>query len=435
MPLTHLKTAPGHPPQTAADIADTVQVMLGRLRAGGAQTALEYARQLDGWTGEITVPAATIEAAIARVPQDLRDHIRWAHDNISRFAAAQRATAQDMQIELRPGLIAGQRQIPVQAAGCYVPGGRYTHIASALMSIATAREAGVADITACSPPNGDAGIPDAMLYAMHLAGATRILCIGGVQGIAAMAFGMFGAPAADILVGPGNAYVAEAKRQLFGPIGIDMFAGPTDSLVLADHTADAEVVAVDLVSQAEHGATSPVWLASTNRMLAETVLARVPELIEALPGPNRAAATQAWTDLAEIVLCDTPEDMAQYADAKAPEHLQVMAEDLDWWRERLTAYGSLFLGENTTVSFGDKASGPNHVLPTSGVARYTGGLSVHKFLKTVTWQTASDEAVHDLARATAAISRAERMEGHALSADIRLDKLAGPAKLTANSKG
>lgn len=435
MPLTHLKTAPGQPPQTLADVTDTVQLMLARLKAGGAQTALEYARQLDGWSGDVAVPADRFEAAIARVPQDLKDQIRWAHDNISRFAAAQRATAQDMEIELRPGLIAGQRQIPVQAAGCYVPGGRYTHIASALMSIATAREAGVPDITACSPPNGDAGIPDAMLFAMHLAGATRILCIGGVQAVAAMAFGMFGAPAADILVGPGNAYVAEAKRQLFGPIGIDMFAGPTDSLVLADHTADAEVVAVDLVSQAEHGHNSPVWLATTDRALADSVLARVPALIEALPEPNRAAATQAWAELAEVILCDTSEEMAHYADLKAPEHLQVMVEDLDWWRDRLNAYGSLFLGENTTVSFGDKASGPNHVLPTSGAARYTGGLSVHKFLKTVTWQTVSDEAVHDLAKATAAISRAERMEGHALAADIRLDKLAGPAKLTANSKG
>ncbi|QFT79488.1 Sulfopropanediol 3-dehydrogenase [Roseovarius sp. THAF27] len=435
MPLTYLKTAPGQPPQTIADVTDTVQMMLARLKAGGAQTALEYARQLDGWTGDIAVSSDSIEAAIARVPQDLKEHIRWAHDNISRFAAAQRATAQDMEIELRPGLIAGQRQIPVQAAGCYVPGGRYTHIASALMSIATAREAGVPDITACSPPNGAAGIPDAMLFAMHLAGATRILCIGGVQGVAAMTFGMFGAPAADILVGPGNAFVAEAKRQLFGAIGIDMFAGPTDSLVLADHTADPEVVAVDLVSQAEHGHNSPVWLATTDRALADTMLARVPDLIAELPEPNRRAATQAWADLAEVVLCDTPEDMAQYADAKAPEHLQVMAEHLDWWRSRLTAYGSLFLGENTTVSFGDKASGPNHVLPTSGAARYTGGLSVHKFLKTVTWQTVSDDAVADLARATAAISRAERMEGHALAADIRLDKCTGPAKLTANTKG
>ncbi len=435
MPLTHLKTAPGEPARTAADIADTVQLMLARLRSGGAQTALEYARQLDGWTGDITVPRATIEAAIARVPQDLKDHIRWAHDNISRFAAAQRATARDMQVELRPGLVAGQRQVPVQAAGCYVPGGRYTHIASALMSIATAREAGVPDITACSPPNGAAGIPDAMLYAMHFAGATRILCIGGVQGVAAMAFGMFGAPAADILVGPGNAYVAEAKRQLFGPIGIDMFAGPTDSLILADDSADPEVVAVDLVSQAEHGANSPVWLATTDRALARAVLARVPQLIETLPEPNRTAAAEAWRDLAEVVLCDTPEDMAAHADAIAPEHLQVMARDLDWWRGRLTAYGSLFLGANTTVSFGDKAAGPNHVLPTSGAARYTGGLSVHKFLKTVTWQTVSDAAVADLARATAAISRAEGMEGHARAADIRLDNLAGPAKLTVNSKG
>ena len=420
MSVTHLKTAPGEPPRVAADVTDTVQVMLARLRTGGAQVALEYARQLDGWYGAITVTRAEIDAAVARVPQSLKDDIGWAHDNISRFAAAQRATAQDMTIELRPGLRAGQRQIPLGAAGCYVPGGRYSHIASALMSIATAREAGVPDITACSPPNGSKGIPDAMLYAMNLAGATRILTIGGVQGIAAMAFGLFGAPAADILVGPGNAYVAEAKRQLFGPIGIDMFAGPTDSLILADDTADPETVAADLVGQAEHGANSPVWLATTHRPLADTVRARVPALIADLPEPNRAAATVAWRDLAEVVLCDTPEDMAQYADAKAPEHLHVQARDLPWWRMRLRAYGSLFLGENTTVAFGDKAAGPNHVLPTSGAARYTGGLSVHKFLKTVTWQEVDAHVLPDLARVTASLSRAEGMEGHARSADIRL---------------
>ncbi|SEL96118.1 sulfopropanediol 3-dehydrogenase [Roseovarius azorensis] len=420
MSVTHLKTAPGEPPRTAADVADTVQVMLARLRTGGAQVALEYARQLDGWYGAITVTRAEIDAAVARVPQGLKDDIGWAHDNISRFAAAQRATAQDMALELRPGLWAGQRQIPLAAAGCYVPGGRYSHIASALMSIATAREAGVPDITACSPPNGSQGIPDAMLYAMDLSGATRILTIGGVQGIAAMAFGLFGAPTADILVGPGNAYVAEAKRQLFGPIGIDMFAGPTDSLVLADDTADPETVAADLVGQAEHGSNSPVWLVTTHRPLADAVLARVPALIAELPEPNRAAATAAWRDLAEVALCDTPEDMAQYADAKAPEHLHVQARDLPWWRMRLRAYGSLFLGENTTVAFGDKAAGPNHVLPTSGAARYTGGLSVHKFLKTVTWQEVDARALPDLARVTASLSRAEGMEGHARSADIRL---------------
>lgn len=428
MPITHLKTAEGEPPQAAADVTDTVRIMLARLRAGGAQVALEYARQLDGWQGPVAVSRAEIDAASARVPQALRDDIAWAHDNISRFAAAQRATAQDMTVELRPGLTAGQRQIPLQAAGCYVPGGRYSHIASALMSIATAREAGVPDITACSPPCGAAGIPDAMLYAMDLAGATRILTIGGVQGIAAMALGLFGAPAADILVGPGNAYVAEAKRQLFGPIGIDMFAGPTDSLILADDTACPGTVAADLVGQAEHGASSPVWLATTHRPLAEAVMARVPVLIASLPEPNRSAATAAWRDLAEVVLCDSAETMAQYADHKAPEHLHVQARDLPWWRARLRAYGSLFLGENTTVAFGDKAAGPNHVLPTSGAARYTGGLSVHKFLKTVTWQEVDERALPDLARVTASLSRAERMEGHARTADLRLVRLASDSR-------
>lgn len=431
-----LKSAPGEQPQATADVADTVQVMLARLRSGGAQTALEYARRLDGWEGEITVSSARIEQAIAEVPQDLKDSIRWAHDNISRFAAAQRATAQDMEIELRPGLIAGQKQIPVQAAGCYVPGGRYTHIASALMSIATAREAGVPDITACTPPNAAAGgIPAPMLYAMHLAGASRILTIGGVQGIAAMAFGLFGAKPADILVGPGNAYVAEAKRQLFGPVGIDMFAGPTDILVLADGSADPEVVANDLVGQAEHGPTSPAWLATTDRPLAETVIARVPHLIDALPEANRDAATAAWRDFGEVTLCADREELAAYADRKAPEHLHVQANDLPWWRDRLRAYGSLFLGESTTVAFGDKAAGPNHVLPTSGAARYTGGLSVHKFLKTVTWQEVRDNALPDLATATAAISRAERMEGHARTADIRLDRLTPAPKRAAGDIG
>lgn len=433
MPITALKSSAGQPPQELDDISDTVQLMLARIKAGGEEAALDYALRLDGWQGEVVVTRAEIDAAVARVPQALKDDIVWAHDNITRFAEAQRATAQEMQVELRPGLIAGQKQIPLGAAGCYVPGGRYTHIASALMSIGTARVAGVQDITAVSPPNGAAGIPDEMLFAMNLAGASRIVTLGGVQGVAAMAYGFFGAPAVDILVGPGNAYVAEAKRQLFGPIGIDMFAGPTDSLVLADHTADPEVVAVDLVGQAEHGATSPVWLATTHRTLAEDVLRMVPDLIADLPEINRAAAATAWADLAEVVLCDTREEMAQYADMKAPEHLHVQASDLPWWRERLLAYGSLFLGEETTVAFGDKAAGPNHVLPTSGAARYTGGLSVHKFLKTVTWQQADARALPDLARVCASISREERMEGHARSADIRLARLTPSAKLAANT--
>ncbi|MEO1265452.1 MAG: histidinol dehydrogenase, partial [Pseudomonadota bacterium] len=253
-------------------------------------------------------------------------------------------------------------------------------------------------------------------------GADTVLNLGGVQGVAAMAFGLFGTPPADILVGPGNQYVAEAKRMLFGRVGIDMFAGPTDLLVLADGTADPEIVAIDLVGQAEHGYNSPVWLVTDSEALAHDVLARVPGLIADLPELNQKNAAAAWADYAEIMVCDSREEMAAESDRIAPEHLQVQAEDLDWWLTNLTAYGSLFLGEETTVAFGDKASGPNHVLPTSGAARYTGGLSVHKFFKTVTWQRSTRDAAKPIAEATARISRLEGMEAHARTADARLAK-------------
>jgi sulfopropanediol 3-dehydrogenase len=354
------------------------------------------------------------------VPQGLKDDIAYAHDNIRRFAEAQRATLGEMEIELRPGLRAGQRVIPVGSVGAYVPGGRYAHIASALMTITPAKVAGVPHITACSVPHPGQGIPAPILYAMQLAGATRVLAIGGVQGIAAMAYGLFGALPADILVGPGNAYVAEAKRQLFGPVGIDMVAGPTDSLVLADDSADPLTVAWDLVGQAEHGANSPVWLVTNSAPLAQAVMAHIPRCIAELPAPNAQAAAAAWQALGEVWVCDTVEEMAQKSDAYAPEHLHVQARDLAWWKNRLRNYGSLFLGENTTVPFGDKAAGPNHVLPTSGAARHTGGLSVLKYLKTVTWQQADAQALPALAAASANISRAEGMEGHARSAERRL---------------
>ncbi len=290
------------------------------------------------------------------------------------------------------------------------------------MTITTAKVAGVSHIAACSPPRPGIGIPPAILYTMDLCGADVILNMGGVQGIAAMANGLFGVKKADILVGPGNQYVAEAKRILYGRVGIDMVAGPTDSMVVADATADAEFVACDLVGQAEHGWNSPVWLVTSDAELAQRVLELVPALIEALPSPNKDSARAAWDDFAEIILCEDAEEMARVADDYAPEHLHVQATNLDWWLNRLLAYGSLFLGEETTVAFGDKTSGPNHVLPTSRAARYTGGLSVHKFLKTVTWQRASREAARPLAEATARISRLEGMEGHARTADIRLAK-------------
>ncbi|QBF31021.1 histidinol dehydrogenase [Thalassococcus sp. S3] len=435
MPPRHLKTAPGLPPQTLADTSDTVQIMLARISEGGEDAVRDYARTLDGWTDEIIVSDTQIEAATRSIDPALREAIAYAHDNIRRFAEAQRATALDIEIELRPGLVAGQRQIPLATAGCYVPGGRYAHIASALMTITTARAAGVEHVVACSPAKPGEGVPPAILYAMSLAGADRILALGGVQGVAAMAQGLFGSPPADILVGPGNQFVAEAKRQLFGPVGIDMFAGPTDSLILADATADPLTVAWDLVGQAEHGYNSPVWLVTDTEALAREVMSLIPTCIAELPDLNADQARTAWDALGEVILCDTREEMAATSDRIGPEHLHVQAADLDWWKGHLSAYGSLFLGENTTVAFGDKASGPNHVLPTSGAARYTGGLSVHKFLKTVTWQTVSEDALPTLAQATATISRAEGMEGHARTADIRLAKRTPPMKLAANDKG
>lgn len=420
--MIYLKKAVRTAETDQKDVHDVVAAMLAEIARDGEDAARRFARDLDKWTGAIVVPREERAAAAAKVPEQLRKDIRFAYDNVRRFAEAQRSTVRDCEVEILPGLIAGQRQIPVSAAGCYVPGGRYSHVASAIMTITTAKVAGVPHVTACSPPRPDVGIPPAILFAMDLCGADVILAMGGVQGVAAMANGLFGLPKADILVGPGNQYVAEAKRILFGQVGIDMVAGPTDSMVIADGRADPEMVAADLVGQAEHGYNSPVWLVTSDRALADRVMARVPELIDTLPDPNRQSARAAWADYAEVILCADAEEMAQVADRFAPEHLHVQAEALDWWLGRLRSYGSLFLGEETTVAFGDKTSGPNHVLPTSGAARYTGGLSVHKFVKTVTWQRATREGSRPLAEATARISRLEGMEGHARSADIRLAK-------------
>lgn len=422
MPPIHLKTAPGLPDSATADVTDTVSVMLARLKTGREDTAIDYASRLDNWTGDVVVSPDQITKAADQTPDDLKQALIYAHDNIRTFADLQRASISDVSMEIRPGLTAGQKMLPVSAAGCYVPGGRYAHIASALMTIATAKAAGVPHITACAPPRGKT-IDAPTLYAMNLAGADTILTLGGVQGIAAMAYGLFGAPAVDILAGPGNAYVAEAKRQLFGPLGIDMFAGPTDVLILADQSADPARVALDLIGQAEHGPTSPCWLVTNSAALGREVLRLIPETIALLPDENAKAARAAWSAMGEVILCDSPAEMIVESDRFAPEHLHVHCQDHAWWRANLGSYGSLFLGAKTTVAFGDKAAGPNHVLPTSGAARYTGGLSVHKFLKTVTWQEVSDEALPDLAHATSVISRAEGMVGHALTAEARLNDL------------
>jgi sulfopropanediol 3-dehydrogenase len=422
MAREYLKKATLTSKSGASDVHDIVSGILSDIEAGGDASALEYAKKFDNYDGNIILTDEEIQAASALVPEKLKADIRFAHDNVRRFAETQKSTMKDVELEIVPGLIAGQKVIPVDAAGCYIPGGRYSHIASAIMTVTTAKVAGCKHIMACSPPRPDVGVAPAIVYAAHISGADTIMAIGGVQGVAAMTFGLFGLPKANILVGPGNQFVAEAKRILFGRVGIDMIAGPTDSLILADANADAHIVATDLVSQAEHGYNSPVWLVTDDRKLAETVMGMVPALIEDLPDVNRENATAAWRDYAEVILCEDREEMAATSDEYAPEHLTVQADDTDWWLERLSCYGSLFLGEETTVSYGDKAAGTNHVLPTSGAASYTGGLSVHKYMKVVTWQRSTREGSKDVAIATARISRLEGMEGHARAADVRLAK-------------
>lgn len=422
MARDYLKKAAKTAMTDAGDVRETVQTILNDIEAGGDAAALKYAEKFDNYKGNVILTEEEIAAAGNKVSQKLKDDIAFAHDNVRRFAEIQKSTMTDVELEIVPGLIAGQKAIPVRAAGCYVPGGRYSHIASAIMTVTTAKVAGCQHIAACSPPRPDVGINPAIIYAANLCGADKILSMGGVQGVAAMTFGLFGLPQADILVGPGNQFVAEAKRILFGRVGIDMIAGPTDSLVLADGDADPFMVATDLVSQAEHGYNSPVWLVTDSRALAEKVMELVPNLIADLPELNRTNAEAAWRDYAEVIVCADREEMAACSDDYAPEHLTVQAADLPWWLERLQCYGSLFLGEETTVSFGDKASGTNHVLPTSRSAKYTGGLSVHKYMKIVTWQRATREGSKPVAEATARISRLEGMEGHARAADARLHK-------------
>jgi len=420
--VIYLKKADKSPTTGEEDTRRIVQEMLAKIENGGENTAREYAENLDKWTGDILVTSEEIAAAGERLSQRARDDIHFAYDRVKKFAEAQLASMQEFETELSPGLIAGQKLIPVHTAGCYVPGGRYAHIASAIMSVTTAKVAGVKNVVACSPTRGSDGVHPSILYAAGLAGADTILALGGVQGIAAMAFGLFSGHPADVLVGPGNRFVAEAKRILYGRVGIDMFAGPTEIAVIADETADPDIVASDLISQAEHGFDSPAWLISTSQELAEQVIERIPSCIARLSDPNKAAAECAWRDYGEVIIAETREEAVQQSDIYAPEHLEVHTKDLEWWLAELSNYGSLFLGEETTVTYGDKASGPNHILPTKGAARYSGGLSVGKFIKTVTWQRMNREANRDVGAVSARISRAEGMEGHALAGDDRLHK-------------
>lgn len=418
----YLKAALKTPVSGEMETHDLVRNMLQEIETRGEQAVLDYARKLDGWNRDIVVTGDEIRQAETALPDKVKTDIRFAHERVKLFAEAQLDSMHEFETEVSPGLVCGQKLVPVQTAGCYIPGGRYAHIASAIMSVTTAKVAGVRNIIACSPTHGDRGVHPAILYAADLAGADSILHLGGVQGIAAMAFGLFTGNPADVLAGPGNRFVAEAKRILFGRVGIDMFAGPTEILVIADHQADPEMIACDLASQAEHGPDSPAWLISTSDTVAREVMNLMPKYINRLDEPNRSAAESAWQNYGEVLVVDSREEAVIASDRYAAEHLEVQCEDLDWWLTSLNNYGSLFLGEETTVTYGDKCSGTNHILPTKGAARYTGGLSVSKFIKILTYQRMTRESNRSVGSAAARISRYEGMEGHARSGDERLYK-------------
>ncbi len=417
--MEHFKQAAREPEADDVAVKATVASMLDDIRARGETAVAEYAETFDGRAGDFVLSDDKRQKLIASVPEAVKDDIRFAHDQVRRFAEAQRDSLHGFEIETAPGVKLGQRLVPVDCAGCYVPGGRYAHAASAIMSVTTAKVAGVPMVVASSPPRGDA-IDPAVAFAMDLAGADRVLEMGGVHAIATMAFGLYGCRPSDILAGPGNAYVAEAKRLLFGEVGIDLFAGPTESAIIADDSADPMTIAVDLVSQAEHGPNSPVWLFTTSRAIAETVTRILPDVADDMPEPQ--VVHDAWRDFGEIIVCDSREETCAVSDRYAPEHLQVIAGDLDWWRDNLRCYGSLFLGEGSTVTHGDKCSGTNHILPTRRAARYTGGLNVQKFMKVLTYQQLDEAANLTFSAAGSRISRIEGMEGHARACDWRLRK-------------
>ncbi|WP_261841619.1 histidinol dehydrogenase [Aliamphritea ceti] len=417
--MEYLKKSNAPVAETDEKIQTAVKAMLARIADEGEAAVREYALQFDNWEGDFILSDEKRARLIAEVPERTKQDIQFAYKQVRTFAEAQKASMQEFEIQSEPGVKLGQKIIPVNCAGCYVPGGRYSHAASALMSVATAKVAGVKKVIACSPPK-DGSIHPAIVYAMDLAGADIILEMGGVHAIATMAKGLFTGEAADILVGPGNGYVAEAKRLLFGEVGIDVFAGPTESAIIADDSADPMTLAVDLVSQAEHGYDSPVWLFTTSRRIGEKVAELMPKV--AADMPNHDVVQSAWDVHGEIILCDSREECVKVSDDYASEHLQVITEDLQWWADNLTNYGSLFLGEGSTVTHGDKCSGTNHILPTKRVARYSGGLNVQKFLKILTYQEIDESANLAFSTAGSRISRAEGMEGHARACDWRLRK-------------
>ncbi len=421
---TYLKRATPQPATVTGEIRDTVARILDDVERDGESAVRRWSERLDGWSpASFRVGDAERDAVGDRIDPELRGHIDDAIAQVRGFATAQRRTLVDLEVETLPGITLGHRHIPIGNVGSYSPGGRYPLVASSIMTVAVPKVAGVGRVAACAPPREEGGMHPPQLYAMHASGADEIYCFGGVQALAAMVFGIDGLEPVDLVVGPGNAYVAEAKRQVFGPVGIDLVAGPSEILVLADASADSELVAADLLGQAEHGPTSPAVLVTDSEEFAQAVVAAVDRWLETWPTADVAGA--AWRDFGEVVVCGDHAEMAAVSDAYAPEHLEVQTRDDAWFEGALTNYGSLFVGPRATVAYGDKAIGVNHVLPTGRAARYTGGLWVGKFLKTLTFQRLTDEGVGRISPVVAAICDAEHMDGHAITARLRLDRLIG----------
>ena len=424
MPTYLKKSATPGGATSRAPVVDVVRGIVDDVRNRGDDAVREYAAKFDQYApASLRLSTDEIDTALARVPAQTLADIRTVQDNVRRFAERQLASLRDFEYEMSPGVFLGQRNIPVASVGAYVPGGRYPLLASAHMTIVPAKVAGVPRVVAATPaPRGE--LPDASIAAMHLAGADEIYTLGGVQAVAAMAVGTGTIDPVDVLVGPGNAYVAEAKRQLYGEVGIDLFAGPTEVLIIADESADPFVVATDLLSQAEHGPDSPAVLVTTSAELGRQVLDEIERQLPGLPTGEIAGA--AWLDHGEIAVVESLEEAYAVSDAYASEHVQVLTAQPRDALAKLTNYGSLFLGANTCVSFGDKVIGTNHVLPTRGAARYTGGLWVGKFLKTVTYQEVTDDAAAaKLGVLLGRAARAENFEGHARSGDVRAAAIHG----------
>ena len=419
----HLKTPAIDAPAAQQDprVAETVSTMLRDIERRGLDAVLEYARKLDGWESpSLELGAAAVASSGDRLSPELREAIELGGQRTRAFAAEQRRRLQDYEVELAPGLVTGVRYVPVPRVGAYLPAGKFPLTASAFMTVGVAREAGVPSVIACTPPQPDGSANDAVVYAAHVSGVDRVFVLGGVQALAAMAFGLLDDAPVDMLVGAGNAYVAEAKRQLFGTVAIDLLAGPSEVAVIADETADPDMVAADLLGQAEHGVNSPAALVTTSDELGRAVVAAVDKQLAELATVDIAGP--AWRDYGSVTVAADRETAAALMDDLAPEHLEILTADDDWYHQRLQNYGSLFLGRWSTVAYSDKGmAGTNHVLPTAGGAKHSGGLSVARFLKPLTFQRVTMEATPLLAPAVQVISDSEGMAAHSATARIRME--------------